>query len=384
MARQAGCSRFVWNESLARQKQRLENNEPILSYVELANQLPEWKKEWPFLAEAQSQTLQQKLKHLDRALKDAFNKKLAKRFPRFKKKGQGDSFTYPQGFKIDEQNSRMYLPKIGWMRYRKSQTIEGTPKNLTVSRHGSHWYASIQTEIEIAGTKHPSELEVGIDMGVAVFAALSNGETIESLNSFRKHEKRLATEQKKLSRKKKFSQNWRKQKAKVSRIHTQIANARKDFLHKASTNISKNHAMVYMEDLRVSNMSASAKGTVENPGRQVRAKAGLNKSILDQGWFEFRRQLEYKQRWRGGEVVVVPPMYTSQTCSRCGNVDKENRQSQSQFCCTACGHEENADTNAAKNILRAGHIARMACGSNSKWSRKQEPTEREVSLKDAS
>ena len=111
MARQAGCSRFVWNEALARQKERLGNKERLFSYVEIANQLPEWKKKWPFLASVHSQPLQQKLKHLDRALKDAFNPKQPKKFPRFKKRGRNDSFTYPQGFKIDEKNSRVCLPK---------------------------------------------------------------------------------------------------------------------------------------------------------------------------------------------------------------------------------------------------------------------------------
>lgn len=378
MARQAGCSRFVWNEALARQKERLGNKERLFSYVEIANQLPEWKKKWPFLASVHSQPLQQKLKHLDRALKDAFNPKQPKKFPRFKKRGRNDSFTYPQGFKIDEKNSRVCLPKIGWVRYRSSRTVEGKPKNLTVSLRGKHWYVSIQTEMEIGEPKHPSVTEIGIDMGVAKFATLSSGETLAPLNSFRKHETSLAKSQKKLSRKKKYSKNWRKQKVEVSRIHIRVADARKDFLHKASTTISKNQAVVYLEDLKVSNMSASAKGTEEEPGRNVKAKAGLNKSILDQGWFEFRRQLEYKQKWRGGEVVVVEPRYTSQTCSACGNVDRASRQSQELFECVRCGYEENADINAAKNILRAGR-ARMACGSNSNGSRKQEPTEREVS-----
>jgi len=378
MARQAGCSRFVWNEALARQKERLGNKERLFSYVEIANQLPGWKKKWPFLASVHSQPLQQKLKHLDRALKDAFNPKQPKKFPRFKKRGRNDSFTYPQGFKIDEKNSRVCLPKIGWVRYRSSRTVEGKPKNLTVSLRGKHWYVSIQTEMEIGEPKHPSVTEIGIDMGVANFATLSSGETLAPLNSFRKHETSLAKSQKKLSRKKKYSKNWRKQKVEVSRIHIRVADARKDFLHKASTTISKNQAVVYLEDLKVSNMSASAKGTEEEPGRNVKAKAGLNKSILDQGWFEFRRQLEYKQKWRGGEVVVVEPRYTSQTCSACGNVDRASRQSQELFECVRCGYEENADINAAKNILRAGR-ARMACGSNSNGSRKQEPTEREVS-----
>jgi putative transposase len=131
---------------------------------------------------------------------------------------------------------------------------------------------------------------VGIDVGIARFATLSDGSFVEPLNSFRKHEARLRRYQRAMSRKTKFSSNWKKAKAKVQKIHTRIANVRKDFLHKASATISKNHALVVVEDLKVSNMSRSAKGTVDAPGRNVRAKSGLNKSILDQGWGEFRSQ----------------------------------------------------------------------------------------------
>jgi putative transposase len=164
-----------------------------------------------------------------------------------------------------------------------------------------------------------------------------------------------------LSRKNRFSRNWQKQKRRIARLHWRIANVRKDALHKTTTAISKNHAMVVIEDLAVGSMSRSARGTAEEPGRNVRAKAGLNKSILDQGWGEFRRQLEYKQAWRGGDVIAVDPRHTSQTCSECGHVSSENRPSQARFACVACGHEANADLNAACNILAAGHAV-IACG----------------------
>jgi transposase, IS605 OrfB family, central region len=116
-----------------------------------------------------------------------------------------------------------------------------------------------------------------------------------------------------------------------------------------------------LEDLKVKNMSASAKGTTENPGKNVKAKSGLNRSILDQGWYEFRRQLEYKQQWAGGKLIIVPPANTSLKCSACGHISKANRISQSRFRCTECGHKEHADLNAAKNILSAGQ-AELACG----------------------
>ena len=130
--------------------------------------------------------------------------------------------------------------------------------------------------------------------------------------------------------------------------------------------------MVVIEDLKIANMSKSAKGTKERPGKNVKAKSGLNKTILDQGWYEFRRQLEYKQLWRGGQVIAVPAAYTSQQCSECKQKDSGNRKTQEVFRCVSCGHQEHADINAARNIEAAGHAV-LACESNSIRSRKQEP-----------
>ena len=191
---------------------------------------------------------------------------------------------------------------------------------------------------------------------------MSDETYIEPQNSFRSHEKKLAKLQKQLSRKQKFSKNWQKQKLRVQKQHLKIANVRNDFLHKNSTTISKNHALIVMEDLKVSNMSASASGSLEKPGRNVRAKSGLNKAILDQGWYEFRRQIGYKLTWLGGTLLLVPPRNTSLTCNNCGCIDKGNRISQAQFKCVSCGHVDNADFNAAKNILAAGQAV-SACGA---------------------
>ena len=168
-----------------------------------------------------------------------------------------------------------------------------------------------------------------------------------------------------MSRKTKFSNNWKKAKAKVTKLHHKIGNTRRDFLHKTTTTttISQNHAMVCIEDLQVRNMSRSAAGSTDKPGKNVRAKSGLNKSILDQCWFEFRRQLDYKLAWQGGWLVALPPQNTSRTCPCCGHVSADNRKTQARFECVACGFEENADVVGAINILRAGH-ARFACEVN--------------------
>lgn len=360
-SRTAGCNRFVWNTMLAIQKERLDNGLSCLSYTRMAAVLIDMKAEFEFLKGVHSQTLQQNLKDLDRAIKDAFDKRSPKQFPKFKKRGINDHFRYPQGFKLN--NNVVYLPRIGWVPFFKSGDIEGNPKNITVSRTGKRWDVSIQTEMEISPPAHSSATSAGADMGIKRFVTLSDGTYFEPLNSFKKLEDKLSREQRKLSRKRLYSQNWIKQKAVVNRIHKQIANARKDYLHKVSTTISENQALVVLEDLKVVNMSASAKGTVEQPGKNVRQKAGLNKAILDQGWSEFRRMLEYKQLWRGGLTLAVPPQHTSQKCPVCGFVHADNRKSQAVFRCINCGYTANADHVAAMNILAAGHAA-LACGES--------------------
>ena len=372
LARSGGTCRYVWNKALALQKDRLDNEQTILNYGQLCEQVKLWKSEpeTPWLGCTHSQPLQQTLKNLDRALRDAFDKTSPKCFPRFKKKGCGDSFRYPQGFKLE--GNRVYLPKIGWVRYYKSREITGTPKNLTVSEQGGHWFISIQCEVHLDPPVHESTSWVGIDMGVRRFATLSDGSFLEPLNSFRKLERKLAKAQRKLSRKVKFSSNWKKQKRKIARIHTRIAHARRDYLHKSSTMISKNHAVIVLENLQVSNMSASATGTLEEPGKNVRAKSGLNKSILDQGWYEFRRQITYKQDWCGGRTILINPRNTSRKCPGCGHVAADNRKGES-FRCLACGYAQHADLVGAINILAAGHAV-SACGETALVaSMKQEP-----------
>ncbi|WP_073513886.1 RNA-guided endonuclease InsQ/TnpB family protein [Escherichia coli] len=376
MRRFAGACRFVFNRALARQNENHEVGNKYIPYGKMASWLVEWKNatETQWLKDAQSQPLQQSLKDLERAYKNFFRKRAA--FPRFKKRGQNDAFRYPQGVKLDQENSRIFLPKLGWMRYRNSRQVTGVVKNVTVSQSCGKWYISIQTESEVSTPVHPSASMVGLDAGVAKLATLSDGTVFEPVNSFQKNQKTLARLQRQLSRKVKFSNNWQKQKRKIQRLHSRIANIRRDYLHKVTTTVSKNHAMIVIEDLKVSNMSKSAAGTVSQPGRNVRAKSGLNRSILDQGWYEMRRQLEYKQLWRGGQVLAVPPAYTSQRCACCGHTAKENRLSQSQFRCQVCGYTANADVNGARNILAAGHAV-LACGEMVQSGRplKQEPTE---------
>ncbi|PFG11679.1 RNA-guided endonuclease InsQ/TnpB family protein [Marinobacter sp. LV10MA510-1] len=362
MRQYAGNARKIWNLALNRQQERHTAGEKFTNSFGMNKWLPAWKQEFPYLCDSPSQTLQQVTKDLAAAYKNFFEKRAD--FPQFKKKGRSsDSFRFPQGFEIDEANRRIRLPKLGWIRYRKSRGILGLAKNITVSCVAGKWYASIQTEREVGQPIHPSTSIVGLDAGITLFATLSDGTMFEPVNALRTRAAKMAKYQRRMSRKVKFSRNWKKAKARITQLHQRVAHTRNDFLHKTSNIISKNHAMVVIEDLNVTNMSKSASGTLEAPRRSVNAKSGLNKSILDQGWGEFRRHLEYKQAWLGGEVFAVNPRNTSRACPACGHICAENRKTQSQFECVECGYAENADLNAAINILRAGH-ARLACEVN--------------------
>jgi putative transposase len=374
MVRFAGACRFVFNKALALQKENHAAGNKFIGYVEMANLLPAWKSEFQWLRESPSQALQHALKNLDRAFINFFEKRAD--YPRFKKRGYGHSFRFPQGFQLDRLNSRVFLPKLGWVRYWNSREVLGTVKNITVSRRNGKWLVSIQTERVVDERVSTASSAIGIDVGIVRFATISDGTPIEPLHRFKKHQYRLRRYQRRMSRKKKFSNNWNKAKARVQKIHAEIANARKDFLHKTTTTISKNHAMVVMEDLEVRNLSRSSRGTSDQPGKNVRQKAGLNRWILDQGWSEFRRQLEYKMLWKGGVLLAVPAQNTSRTCPHCGHVAKENRKTQAKFECVECGHNDNADVVGAINILERGHRL-LACGGDleTRGPMKQEPAE---------
>jgi len=371
MRRFAGSCRFVFNQALALQQTNREAGGKYIGYVAMAKQLTAWRNstETAWLKEAPVHPLQHALKDLEKAYKHFFEKRAD--FPRFKRKGQSDSFRYPdpKQIKLDQANDRIFLPKLGWLRYRNSREALGELRNVTVSLSGGRWFVSIQTRREMEAPV-PQGGAVGIDLGIARFSTLSDGSYFEPLNSFKRHEVALRKAQQAMSRKTKFSNNWKQAKARVQRLHARIGNARRDYLHKTTHAISQNHALVFVEDLQVRNMSRSAAGTTEVPGRNVRAKSGLNKAILDQGWFEFRRQLDYKLAWSGGRLVAVPPRNTSRTCPCCDHVSADNRRTQALFRCVECGFEENADLVGAINVLRRGEAllssegqdnARFAC-----------------------
>lgn len=363
LAQFCGCTRFVYNKGLVWNKESYEKDKNFkLSYAGLCALLPGWKKELPWLGKCHSQVLQQAMKDLMRSFENFWEGRTD--FPKFHKKFKTqDSFRYPQGFKINEVRKQVFLPMIGWVNYRRSRYIQGKPRNITVSRKADGWYFSIRTEREIGNPVHPkSGVEVGIDVGVVHTVTLSDDTPpVEPINAFRTKQKKLAHAQRKLKRMTKFGKNWRKLQKKIALLHKHIADCRRDHLRKAAGNICKNHAVVYREALKIKNMAASAKGTAEEPGKNVSQKSGLNKAILDQGWAMFFAMLdEYMKEW-GGEVYAVPPAYTSQTCPHCNHVSAASRPAQALFHCENCGYEGNADRVAAVNLLRRGQRLR-ACG----------------------
>ncbi|MFI9457792.1 RNA-guided endonuclease InsQ/TnpB family protein [Acinetobacter sp. NPDC052428] len=382
-----GSARFVWNQILAVSFEMLANNERI-NKVNLVNKIPELRKkpECAFLENSSNGvSLQQKVRDLGDAWGKFFNKKeqaklkqkpfrakkprffklsdggevqLRPLMPRFKKKSDGyDSIRIVQfGRYCWVKGNQVKLPNdIGVVKFRKSQNIVGEIKNVTISKHVGKWYVSFGAENTVEAPVHPSKSAVGIDLGVKKLITTSSGQVFDPINSFKVNQVKLARLQRKLRKKNKFSQNWKKLNLKINTLHHHIANIRHDYLHKVTTTLSKNHAMIVVEDLKVANMSKSAKGSIEKKGKNVKAKSGLNKSILDQGWSMLVNMLVYKQQWRGGLLVKVDPKYTSQTCSSCGHVAKENRLTQANFSCVECSFGENADINASRNILAVGH-----------------------------
>ena len=349
IAKTIGCSRFVFNRFLSLWNETYQTTGKGLSYSACSSQLTQLKKELSWLQEVDSHSLQSSLKHLA----DSFDRFLKKQneAPRFKsKKNKVQSYTT----NIEKKNqlpevsiagSRMKLPKVGWVRFANSREVAGRILNATVRRTpAGKYFVSLLVEMEVK-EKTKTGSAVGIDVGLKDFAVLSNGKVYKNPKFFRTLEEKLAKAQGILSRRQRLAiqqkkplseaKNVQKQRMKVARIHEQIANARTDYLQKITTEIIKNHDVIGIEDLNVSNMLKNRP---------------LSKAISEVSWSEFRTMLEYKAKWCGKKVIVVDPRYTSQKCHSCGHTAKENRRTQAAFSCVSCGHSENADINASRNI----------------------------------
>ena len=358
-SRTAGLCRFLWNLALEQRSMAWAQGRHSVSYQAQAGELGDLKTECPWLAQAPYHCLQQTLRDLDQAFQNFFAGRAG--YPKFRKKFRRDSFRFPdpKQFLVDQEQRRIRLPKLGSVSYRNGKgrhalRLPAKLKSITVSREGKHWFASVLAEVEQEDPKAVQGLSIGVDLGVTQAITTSTGEVLAVLGMTRAEERKKARLQRSLARKQKGSRNRFKARQRLAEFQVRIARRRRDAIHQATTFLSKNHGRVVVEDLRVKHMTASAKGTPEAPGRNVRAKAGLNRALLNMAFGEIRRQLDYKCRWYGSEFLTVNPAFTSQRCSECGHTEAGNRPCQAVFRCLKCGHHENADHNAAKNIMAAG------------------------------
>jgi len=271
---------------------------------------------------------------------------------------------------------QVLIPKLGWidiilhrpLSAHRALPFDGRPmdaftvKRMSVTREGSAWFVAFLCEYEVTDPGKSRKPAVGIDRGVVLNLADSDGRMSKLPARIAKLARRIdrlqaANDRKIVSHKKGVprSNNWRKGQEQISKLHTRVRRMRRQWLHHQALYYAENYGVVVIEDLKIKNMTKSAKGTEEEPGSNVRQKAGLNRAILRQGWSAFVSILCYKMEERGGVVVKVPPRNTSITCPKCGHVSADNRRSQSKFRCVECEHEENADINAAREILRRYH-----------------------------
>ncbi|WP_245658695.1 RNA-guided endonuclease InsQ/TnpB family protein [Microtetraspora malaysiensis] len=289
-------------------------------------------------------------------------------FPRFKGRGWFDTVEWPKdgdGCRWVSQPEHptatfVRLQGVGHVRVHQHRAIRGRVKTVSVKREGSRWYVVLSCDDVPAQQLPATRAVVGLDMGVASLVTTSDGEHLANPRHLQASADRVAAAQQALARKKRGSKRRRKAVARVTALHAKVRRKRLDTAHKTALTLVRDYDVIVHEDLRIANMTRSACGTTEAPGRNVAAKSGLNRSILDAGWGVFLTVLAHKAESAGRELIAVDPANTSRTCARCGRCAKENRVTQAEFACVACGHAAHADANAAINILRAGLALREA------------------------
>ncbi len=347
------------------------SREHTISVYEQKRDLVEIKETRPEYQEIASHVLQDVLFRLKDAFKAFFRRvKNGENpgYPRFQGRNRYNSFTYPDGagWKLDTMTRpvdkkgiarvNLRLTKIGTVKLHLHRDMAGTIKTLTIKREGEHWYACFTCEIGKSEPLPVSNEDVGIDLGVTHFGALSNGDVIDNPRHYRRAEKRLKKLQAASSRKKRGSHRRKKAVQAVAKAHRKIRNQRQDFLHKQSRILVNRYQVIVFEDLQTTNLIKRPKPKQNEDGTYLpngaAAKAGLNKSMSDAGWSQFVQLCICKAAWAGRTLVQVDPKYTSQVCSGCGAIVKKDLSERWHSC--ACGTELDRDTNAAKNILKLG------------------------------
>ena len=353
-----GHARYVWNLAVEQHQHWHPGRAGALGYLEQCRQLTAARAEYPWLAAGSHTVQQQALRDFDRALKAFFDPANPARRPAWRKAGRDEGFRIVgrRGRQWDVRRvsrhvGQVWVPKTGWVRFRWSRPVpEGVKSYRVTMDRAGRWHVAFAAIPDPVPAPGNSEV-VGIDRGVVVSAALSTGEMLHVPGLTTWERRRMRRLERKLARAKRGSNRRGRVRLAIAGLRAREADRRKDWAEKASTDIARRFDVIRVEDLKIGNMTRSASGTRESPGRNARAKAGLNGGILRSGWGLLVRRLEDKAP---GRVEKVKPHFTSQRCSACGHVDAKSRESQARFGCTACGFACHADVNAARNIA-AGH-----------------------------
>lgn len=328
-----------------------------LTKKQLSYYIPECKEYNGWLKDYDSCAMLYEIENLANAFKKFFK---GGGYPKFKsKKDNQQSFRTRQ--KISLLENAIRIPKLKTpIECVVHRPVEGTIKQFTISRKNNKYYVSIMTEIEHEQKPVEIKKEVGIDLGVKTFLTRDDGIKVENPKFLEEEAKHLAKLQQKLSRTKPGSNNHKKIKHAIATLHEKIKNKRDNFKHNESSKLVNEFDRIYMEDLNVAGMTKSAKGTVDNPGKNVKQKSGLNKSILDVGFGGFKNMIEYKTKFNNKEVVLVDRFFaSSKTCNNCGTKNKDLKLSDRIWICSSCGTELDRDENAAKNIKAEGRKSLM-------------------------
>jgi putative transposase len=360
--------RAVWNLALEQRQHLYRHRGMTLRAVEQCAQLTQARGELAWLADLPAQSAQHVLYQLDRAYNNWWNPQHPAGPPTFRQRRNRLVVPFPgQAIRVRKLNRRwaaVRLPKVGWVRFRLSRPLGGVARNATVSIDALGWHISFGVATG-TGPAAPNGLPgCGVDFGVACSAFVSDetsprllpatlgaGEQRRLLGLERRKARQLRWA--KRHNHGRYSHRLRRTIAQIAALRARQSRRRADFTHKLTTDLAKSHGWVGIEDLQVKNLTRSASGTVDAPGRNVPQKAGLNRSILNNAPYERRRQLAYKAPLHGSQLRVVPAPGTSQTCSACGHRDPGSRPGCGRvFACTACGHQAHADHNAARNIER--------------------------------
>ena len=336
-----GLVRYVYNFMLNLKQKLYKNFKLSLSYYDMCKVLTELKKHKSWLCKVDSIVLQQCLKDLDSAYKKFFN---GAGFPNFKSKRGKNSYRTIGYLQLDQENKKIRIPKVGWIKFRDKTDFNGLTKikSINISKTSSgEYFASISAEVDIiAFTK--TKKSCGIDLGLKDFCILNDGTKFDNLRFFVNNQRRLKLLQQSLSRKVKGSKNYLKTKAKLAKFHKHIDNCRKDYLHKISIQLIKEYDIICIETLKI---------------KKMLMKNDNAKNISDVSWYEFVRQLEYKCLWYGKTLSKIDTYYPStQLCSNCGyrNYVLRGNTSIREWTCPECGIHHDRDINAATNILNQG------------------------------